>query len=83
MPGDKVFGKDGKPATVTAVFRTENMILSRGSLKTGEILYVSRRYYAACQMNTRCYVVRWQDGSVTKPCATGIHRNADGILQII
>lgn len=57
-------------------------LLSRTGDMTGKILHRSHRYCATCQSNHSCYVVRWPDGKITKPCTAGCKVNANGMLQI-
>lgn len=70
--------------TTTHLFKTLEYeeLLDRDGIETGKILHRSHRYCAACQSNNACYVVRWPDGKITKPCVSGCEINADGKLQI-
>ena len=55
--------------------------LSRDAAIKGHVEKISSRRCAVCSYCT-CYIVRWEDGTVTKPCVRGVGYNADGILQI-
>ena len=61
----------------------EEIILSRNGKLKGKIKTVSYRYCAGCQKDHECYIVHWEDGTLTKPCTAGVRKNKDGILQII
>lgn len=57
-------------------------LLDRTGTQSGQILHRSHRYCATCQGNNACYVVRWPDGKITKPCVSGCKVNRNGKLQI-
>ena len=48
------------------------IIWSRGKEIKGIVKSISSRYCAACGRNHRCYIVRWDDGTMTKPCSAGV-----------
>lgn len=57
-------------------------MLSRDAKHHGVVLRCSSRYCAACGYVQPCWVVKWEDGKITKPCVSGVKRNSDGALQI-
>ena len=61
----------------------EEIILSRDGKLTGKIATISYRWCSGCQRDNECYIVHWEDGTVTKPCTAGVKKNKNGILQII
>lgn len=46
----------------------------------GVVTGLSQRYCAACQRNAVCYIVKWNDGKKTFPCAKGVEVNGDELL---
>lgn len=59
-------------------------IFARGTRDIkGTVKSVSSRYCAACQSTHTCYIVKWDDGTTTKPCTAGVKVNSDGTLQIM
>jgi hypothetical protein len=44
---------------------------SRGRTEQGIVTKVSSRHCACCGHN-KCYIVRWPDGHITKPCAAAV-----------
>lgn len=47
------------------------VIWSRGRKVKGMVTAVSERYCTVCGRHT-CYIVRWDDGTKTKPCTAGV-----------
>lgn len=56
-------------------------ILSSDRLHKGIITKESERYCAVCGWHS-CYIVRWDDGTMTKPCTAGVSYDRDSILII-
>lgn len=48
----------------------------------GIVTGISQRYCAACQRNSVCYIVKWNDGKKTFPCAKGVELNGDELLLL-
>lgn len=57
-------------------------MLNRTGDTASAITGMSARYCAVCQRKHSCYIVRWPDGKITKPCTAGVRHNASDILQI-
>ena len=55
---------------------------SRDGSETGIITKISSRHCTVCGHN-KCYIVRWSDGKLTKPCFDGVKKLPDGSYQII
>ena len=55
---------------------------SRDRVFRGTVTKISRRYCAACGGDHDCYIVHWDDGTVTKPCANGVEYDTNGDLII-
>lgn len=49
-----------------------NTIYSRNKEEKGIIQKIQSRYCAACGTNSLCYVVKWNDEKITKPCIHGV-----------
>lgn len=47
----------------------------------GTVRKISSRYCAVCGQHD-CYIVDWEDGSVTKPCTSGVRYTDNGDLII-
>lgn len=54
-----------------------NTIYSRNKEEKGIIQKIQSRYCAACGISSLCYVVKWNDGKITKPCVNGVGINAE------
>ena len=48
----------------------------------GIVTCVSERYCAACQRRRRCYIVKWEDGTRTKPCVGGCSYDGEDLIII-
>lgn len=57
-------------------------IWSRGRKEKGVVTKLSERYCAGCQSTHTCYIVKWDDGTTTKPCTAGVKCVGDD-LEII
>lgn len=67
---------------VTIVPRNKEAMLSRDGKKAGLVESRQIRYCAACQGMHSCYLVRWTDGTTTKPCTAGVREIVPGVLII-
>ena len=67
---------------MTSENTTHTELLNRTGTQIGKIMRTMKRYCAACQTISECYIVRWPDGSTTRPCTSGCKINTDGKLQI-
>lgn len=56
----------------------EGELLNQTGTMVGKITHHSTRYCAACCSVRPCYIVRWPDGSITKPCTHGCGPAKDG-----
>ena len=61
----------------------EGELLNQTGTLLGKIVRRSTRFCAACQKIQRCYIVRWPDGSITKPCVRGCATVVPGLEQIL
>lgn len=61
----------------------EGELLNRTGTMVGKITRRSTRYCAACASIRPCYIVRWPDGSVTKPCVHGCKSLGNNQEQIV
>ncbi len=52
-------------------------IWSRGRTEKGTITKESHRWCAGCGRHHSCYIVKWDDGSITKPCTAGVKQSND------
>lgn len=75
-------GKEARPASNNYRADIGKTMLSRDASIKGKVTGVSSRYCAACSRNHPCYLVTWEDGRETKPCAKGVKNLLDGSLQI-
>ena len=57
-------------------------IWSRDRKSRGVVTGISSRRCAACGYS-RCYLVKWGDGTKTKPCTKGVGYTSDGDLIIM
>ena len=48
----------------------------------GVVKGISQRYCAACQRNSVCYRVEWNNGKKTFPCAKGVETNGDELILL-
>jgi hypothetical protein len=53
------------------------IIWARGRKEKGIVVKESFRWCAACGRNHDCYIVKWDDGTKTKPCTAGIKTVGD------
>ena len=58
-------------------------IWSRNHGARGVVKRVSDEYCFMCKTYHTCFVVKWDDGNVTKPCISGTMINKEGDLEII
>ena len=56
-------------------------IWARDMSVKGKVRKISSRYCAVCGYHD-CYIVDWDDGSVTKPCTKGVCYTHNGDLVI-
>lgn len=56
-------------------------IWSRDHKIKGRITHESERYCAACGRHS-CYIVKWDDNTITKPCTKGVSCLPNGDLII-
>lgn len=56
-------------------------IWARDMRVKGKIRKLSSRYCAVCGYHD-CYIVDWEDGTVTKPCTRGVSVTKHGELKI-
>ena len=47
----------------------------------GKVTNISSRYCSACGREHHCYIVKWDDGSRSRPCTAAVSVNPDGTLQ--
>ena len=57
------------------------IIYARNRTSIGKVRKVSYRRCAVCGYHS-CYIVDWEDNSMTKPCTCGVKSNPDGTLEI-
>lgn len=48
------------------------VILSKNKEMKGIVTHEISRFCAICKTKHRCYIVKWDDGSCTKPCEKAI-----------
>lgn len=58
------------------------IIWSRDHKLKGTIVKESERYCAVCGRHS-CYIVKWEDNLMTKPCTRGVKALGNQALQII
>ena len=56
-------------------------IWSRDMKESGIVMAESHRRCVACGYHS-CYIVRWNDDSITKPCTKGVSTLKNGDLKI-
>lgn len=57
-------------------------ILSRDKSIKGIVTHETQRYCAICKKKHRCYIVKWNNGTCTKPCEKSIEALDDDTLII-
>lgn len=57
------------------------IIWSRGHKERGVVTNESERYCAVCGRHS-CLIVKWDDGTKTKPCTAGVKCLSNGELEI-
>ena len=55
----------------------ENTLYSRDKKEKGIVQKIQSRYCSACGGTNLCYVVKWEDGKITKPCVNGVGINEE------
>lgn len=60
----------------------EKTILSRDRSMKGTVTAISHRNCACCGY-AACYIVKWDNGTTTKPCAKGVGHTPEGDLLIL
>lgn len=58
-------------------------IWTRDHSEYGIVQKESHRYCAACGFTHSCYIVKWNDGTITKPCTKGVEVLPNGDLHIM
>jgi len=58
------------------------VVLSKDKDKKGLIISEAERYCAICKKNHRCYVIKWEDKTCTKPCEKSVIEYDDDTLII-
>jgi hypothetical protein len=56
-------------------------IWSRGHEEKGIVTNESERYCAVCGRHS-CYIVKWDDGTITKPCTAGVKVVGDELDEL-
>ena len=56
-------------------------IWARDCSVKGKVIKESERYCAVCGRHA-CYIVHWEDGTMTKPCTKGVLYQENGDLII-
>lgn len=49
---------------------------------SGIITHEPERYCAVCRKTHKCYIVKWENGTCTKPCEKAVERINDNELII-
>jgi hypothetical protein len=58
-------------------------VWSRDRSIKGVVTGISQRRCAACGCTRTCYLVKWDDGTTTKPCIKGVGYTREGDLLIL
>lgn len=56
-------------------------IWTRGHTEHGIVTKISNRNCACCGYHS-CYIVKWKDNHITKPCTKGVKTLPNGDLEI-